>query len=479
MKWIAVRALFLAALSSALPASAARPNVDDVVATLASATEFPEVAASPDGKRAAWIEERAEGDRRETRLFVRSVPPAGPAVSIAVPSAGRRPRLHAIAFSPDSATLAFVASDDETGRSILFLAPAAGGKAKRLATFDGALDAPSFSPDGRSIAFLAVEKPSKGAGPLGPAARATGVIGEAESADVQRIALFDVATGARTVASPVDLYVYEFDWFPSGAAFAVTAAPPPGDDHWWSARLMTIDRATATPHAVHTPAEQIASPTVSPDGKSIAFIGGLMSDQGVTGGDVFVVDAAGGTPRNLTPGRRASATSARWLAAGKILLTEIAGGVPAVSVVDPKTSAVETLRIGRERLSSGLGLGISSSKDVAMIAAVRSSFDETEEIVAGTPADLKPLTSANAGLKPSWGRGKSVFVDREGAGVEGWYVRGFEGDEAKGARHPLVVLVHGGPASAAVPRWPSVLAASLLSQGYDVLFPNPRGSFGQ
>jgi hypothetical protein len=37
---------------------------------------------------------------------------------------------------------------------------------------------------------------------------------------------------------------------------------------------------------------QIAVPRWSPDGKKIAFIGGLMSDQGSTGGDVWIVSAA-------------------------------------------------------------------------------------------------------------------------------------------------------------------------------------------
>ena len=47
---------------------------------------------------------------------------------------------------------------------------------------------------------------------------------------------------------------------------------------------------------------QVAVPRWSPDGRSIAFIGGLMSDEGVTGGDIYTVPATGGEARNLTPG---------------------------------------------------------------------------------------------------------------------------------------------------------------------------------
>jgi dipeptidyl aminopeptidase/acylaminoacyl peptidase len=41
-----------------------------------------------------------------------------------------------------------------------------------------------------------------------------------------------------------------------------------------------------------------------------------------------------------------------------------------------------------------------------------------------------------------------------------------------------VVSVHGGPSSAASPRWPARWTALLPTQGYFVFLPNPRGSYG-
>ena len=49
---------------------------------------------------------------------------------------------------------------------------------------------------------------------------------------------------------------------------------------------------------------QIAVPRWSPDGKIIAFIGGLMSDQGSTGGDVWIVSVRG-RPAARSDGRKA------------------------------------------------------------------------------------------------------------------------------------------------------------------------------
>ena len=53
-------------------------------------------------------------------------------------------------------------------------------------------------------------------------------------------------------------------------------------------------------------------------------------------------------------------------------------------------------------------------------------------------------------------------------------------DPAK--KYPLIVEVHGGPASAALSHWDSgygLSAAAFSAQGYFVLLPNPRGSYGQ
>lgn len=56
-------------------------------------------------------------------------------------------------FSPDGRWLAFAARDQ--GRTDIFAAPAAGGPLLRL-TAQGAARAPAFSPDGRLLAFLAI-----------------------------------------------------------------------------------------------------------------------------------------------------------------------------------------------------------------------------------------------------------------------------------------------------------------------------------
>jgi Tol biopolymer transport system component len=60
--------------------------------------------------------------------------------------------------------------------------------------------------------------------------------------------------------------------------------------------------------------------------QTIAFIGGLMSDQGVTGGDVWIVPSEGGQPIDLTPGRPASAQWITWDGNQSLYVSELSGG---------------------------------------------------------------------------------------------------------------------------------------------------------
>ncbi len=140
----------------------------------------------------------------------------------------------------------------------------------------------------------------------------TGVLG----GDVheQRLALVQ-PDGTLHWASPDDLYVYEYGWRPDGQGFVATAAPGDGDNNWWVAKLYAFDAATGAAHVLHAPSspqQQMDQPVAAPDGSAVAFIGGLMSDFGATGGDAFVLPLGhpDAQPVDLTAGWHA--TSPRW-----------------------------------------------------------------------------------------------------------------------------------------------------------------------
>src|SRR5713226_3702760 len=134
----------------------------------------------------------------------------------------------------------------------------------------------------------------------------------------QRLALIDVAGGEPAAAgkltqiTPADTYIYGYDWSPDGKRFVLSSAPGNGDNNWWIAELSTLDAATGRMKSVYKPKLQIANPVWSPDGKRIAFIEGIMSDEGLTGGDIFTIGSDGGEAKNLTKDMKASAAWLAW-----------------------------------------------------------------------------------------------------------------------------------------------------------------------
>lgn len=221
---------------------------------------------------------------------------------------------------------------------------------------------------------------------------------------------------------------------------------------------------------------QIAVPRVSPDGRSIALIGGIMSDEGVTGGDVFLVPASGGEARNLTPGRPASPAWLAWTSPTRILVVELADQDTALTALDLPDGKASALWHGPESLSDGQGLGISLGRDGRTSAAIRHDFGHAPEVWAGPIGAWRQVSRSNARFAPAWGEARSLHWTTDAGKVQGWLLAPPRVEPGK--RYPLAVVVHGGPASAHRSGWP-VSSGVLASQGYYVFLPNPRGSYGQ
>src|SRR5262249_37179209 len=157
----------------------------------------------------------------------------------------------------------------------------------------------------------------------------------AASPDSRRIATLSLQGGALNFSSPDGVFVYEYDWTPDGQGFVATSALGDGDANWWVAKLVAYSR-DGRHRDILAPAYQMAVPPVSADGRSVAFIGGVMSDFGSFGGDIFVVPMAGGTPVNLTPDYAGSFSSIAWRG-GHLIATLVKDGQNGVARIDPGT----------------------------------------------------------------------------------------------------------------------------------------------
>ena len=458
-------------------------SLDPIINPLFAVRHFKQVAISPDGARVAWVQEligRDDAPSGNSAIYVADLKNlTGSPRRI---TAGEESAAHDeqdVAWSPDGMRLAFL-SDAETGGQLqLYQTNVAAGPTQRLTNLTGFLATPRWSPDGKVIALLFTENAPRAAGPLEPMTPDTGVV-EGHIYE-QRLTTVDVATGNVRQLSPPDLYVYEYDWSPDGKNFVATAAHGSGDDNWYVAELYILSSNSGGTKSIFKPSLQVAVPRWSPDAKEIGFIGGLMSDEGSIGGDVFVIPAEGGKPRNLTPGLPASASSIWWQPSSKqILITEARDGSPGVANVSLENERVETLWTGPETISDdGWGYGLSLAADGKTSAIVRSSFEHPPEVWAGSMGAWKQVTHLNQNSSPSWGEAKSIHWSSDNFRVQGWLLYPRDYDPSK--RYPMIVLVHGGPGSSFAPGWPRTFLnySALSSAGYFVLLPNPRGSFGE
>jgi dipeptidyl aminopeptidase/acylaminoacyl peptidase len=453
-----MRRLFaLLFLFAALPVIAQK-NDDAILNELFAVKSIEQTAISPDGKSVAWS--------TDAGIFV-----DGKRVS-AAPEKKELDEIE-LAWSPDSKRLAFLSDAGKKGQRQLYIVTP-GKIAKKLTDVRGYLSNPQWSRDGKSIGFLFIENAARAAGPLVAMSRAVGEI--AEHIEEQRVAIVDVASGKLRVVTPEDSYVYEFDWSPDSKQLAVVAVQGSGDDNWWIAELQTVDVVAAKMVSIYKPELQIAVPRWSPDGKRIAFIEGLMSDQGVTGGDLFVVDPAGGQPRNLTPSAPFSAASLRWSGADDITFGANMAGDSAIAIVPATGGDPEIVFRGAEYITDGNGIGASFSKDGTQSAVIRSSFGQAPEVWAGKTGAWTQRSHANANIAAQVGEVKKIEWSSDQFHPYGWLVQPKEFDASK--KHPLIVWIHGGPASAVLNRWPREEAMMLARHGYFVFFPNPRGSYG-
>lgn len=448
-------------LASALCALLSMP------AGAATLHEYGGLAMSPTGDRVASIESDVAADstaRPHGKIVIRSVAD-GHVLKTIDPCA--QCGYSDLTYSPDG-RLAFI----ERAKGAAYLMIDATDSPSKVATIEGIAQDPRFSPDGKRIAILETVGARKEAGATQAGIRQVGEIGETN--DEQRIAIVPASGGKLTLVSPADRYVYEYDWTPDGKGFVVTSALGNGDNNWWIAELDRIDAATGAVQRIAAPTTQINQPRVSPDGRTVAFIGGIMSDFGSVGGDVYTVPVAGGEPVDRTPGYRGTFTSLLWGRAGlgaSALIHDRNAIVPfnaALAPEQPAWSAPVSIYASDARFGR--------SADGRTVAFVSQDFEHAPAIFAGAVRSPRQVTHENDAMAPMV-HARSLTWQSGPYTVQGWLLAPLTPPAGKA---PMVTNVHGGPAAANTPNfvWQGG-ATDLLREGYYLFLPNPRGSYGQ
>lgn len=441
-----------------------------------------QVAIAPDASAVAWC---ADGPESSQAIYRSSLSNSDSATRISA-SLDKRCHESEPVWSPDGREMAFLSDATSQDQLQVFVADAASGqltKKEALTKFDGYVSHLNWSPDGKFLSVLYVEKARREPSPMAAENRAVGLIDSILNRDVQRLVVIEKETGYTKSITPSGLYIYEYDWSPESKSFVYTAALPPGDDNWYIARLYKQSADAMDTTLLYKPKFQIAVPRWSPDGKQVAFIEGLMSDQGGTGGEIFTVSASGKVkPENLTPNRKSSPSWFTWRNNNTILFTEFVGGSVAANELNVSTGTVRKLykadasiRAGSEEMS----LAVAGKTSAPVIAFASSSWKKLPEVHVGSFDKLRQFTHLNESLEHDMPKAENIQWQNEKWSVQGWLL--YPKDYSPTKKYPMLVCVHGGPAWISTPTWsaPDFNTTAYTQLGYFVFFPNPRGSHGQ
>jgi dipeptidyl aminopeptidase/acylaminoacyl peptidase len=459
------------ALIAAAPGDA--PSLEQVVRASYAVHDLGDALLSPDGSAVLYRESfavasNASASLRISRLYVQRRDGTAP-IRITAGAPGKDYDEEEAAYSPDGTKIAFLSDARSQRVEHLYVADALGRTPRSVFAFTGNVQELHFSPDGTRVAVLYIPSAHRQTGALAPGARDVGVIGS--TVDEQRLATIDLATKQLRYVTPADTYVYEYNWSPDSKRFAFTFAKGNGDNNWWIAKLATVNADGSSMRTLLAPPYQINAPRWSPDGKTVAIIGGIMSDFGSVGGDVYMVDATTGQARDVTANASLSASALLWVAPGTLDFRAHVRGAIHIMQLDVTSGRIVPLTQNAETITS-----MSATSSGKLLAIVRSSWDAAPEVWTGPPSALVQLTHVNAHTQRYWGKAESLTWTSDQYTAQGWLIYPYVYDPSK--RYPMVTIVHGGPSAESLPSYASWYIASLSSQGYFVFEPNPRGSFG-
>ena len=238
------------------------------------------------------------------------------------------------------------------------------------------------------------------------------------------------------------------------------------------ADIFVISSAGGEPRKVAALAGAESQISWAPDSKRIAF---LARSGRYKNSALYVIDAAGGAPQNLTNGWQYEPSSFEWLPNGEIAMAAAMGGRSGLNIVNVKTGQLREAVGGRRSVR-----GWSWDEKKSKVAFIATSVNKpTELFIADWDGrNERRLTSFNDKLNAEIGWADAERFTYQSVGgltIEAWLMKPFGYTSTK--KYPVVVYIHGGPHSQYDEGWFDEFQ-SLAGGGMMVLYTNPRGSSG-
>ncbi|MGH7912549.1 MAG: alpha/beta fold hydrolase [Candidatus Dormibacteraceae bacterium] len=434
---------------------------------------------SPDGRRIAYALARADEARpaetTTSQLWTCALDGSG-----AAPLTEAGHRHHSPRWSPDGKSIAFVAADD--GGSALLVVDAAGGASTTLVRHPLDIDGPAWSPAGDGLAYSVLTDPQEPTAGPDPLVRVTrrldykedgrGYLGD------RRVQIFVVARDGgepgQLTDEPLDHWFP--NWSPDGRRLAFQVAENAGLHSWL--RLQAVDGSNARDVAFGDHAT-VSLFAWSPAGDRLLV---AADPEGTSQPDLYLVDAAGGATRRLTDdlpvlpagGHPSSAPPSvpHWLDDRTVLFHGVHRGAGNLYRFDVETRELELLTDWKAAHA-----GLSVDRGAAHVVQAHSDLSSFGEIaVWDRRSGATTIVSRHnddllaGGRSARWER---IALERAGFTIESWLF--FPPDFDATRRYPLILDVHGGPHGYHGYAFQPEIEV-LAAHGYLVLACNPRGS---
>lgn len=441
-----------------------------------------DVAVSPDGQSILYTESDASGDGRATSQLMVHDRGAGSARVFRSSGAGG---FHA-RWSPDGSKVVLLGAHQ--GRFGLVVTDADGGGETFVAEVSGTNhplpksgERLSWAPDSASIAFISsVEGPEDDEATGDPVVirrylyKPTAAEGNTRFNDNRRVHVFVVSANGGDVRQLTDGHFYEHsvDFSPDGEEILFISNREADPDRFFNYDVFavrvedgSIRRLTQTENAEYRP-------RFSPDGSKIAYQG---TTRGLTSSETTMEDThiwivnADGTGRRELAAVDNRQGAPQWAPDGSaVYFTVQERGSTVLYRVPASAGAPERVIEKRGRINN-----FSLARDGAIAYAFHGVDDLAQLYV-----DDEKLTDSNRDLLD--GRELAETVSLEFKSFDGTMVEGFLTlplNRRAGSRHPLVLVLKGGPHGQSGPHLNHKTQA-YAAQGWASLQVNYRGSTG-
>lgn len=419
-----------------------------------------DVVPSPDGKMVAWTETRALIDTDKSEQITEVVWAKADGSDRKLVGRGA-----SISWTPDSRFLLY-----RSGR-VIWRAGVSGEEPDALLNWQGSLGSYEISPNGKLLAFTGLE-PDVEAERARKERRDWKVVGQ----NPRNHALWVMPLGGRPQrVSSTTRHAGGFSWSPDSRALAFETRPAPEPNVAAQSDIYEVEIASKDERAIAATRASESQPRYSPDGRYLAFVRSAIPVQSA-GDDHIVLYPRDGKPERRLPDTQDRLPRLLGWAGGRLLYQEERGtrnAIFAMPVDGPPqlVFAPAAVLSGVHRTGSGLGFVMESSTE-APEAYV-------QPIAGGTP---QRVSAANADIpRPPLGETKVVWWrSTDNTEIEGLLT--LPVGYTKGAKVPLILLLHGGPYGAHSEQFlgrPGLYPlASFSARGFAILRPNPRASTG-